>query len=101
MQFEWYEIVVRGIEFKVFFEILTIGDSKILMFVFFSGQNKTLKTWWTTDRVLVYHNRKFRPWEVCVHRSVVSKVCRHVQMYADYSHDTSEPFRFEPNIFSN
>lgn len=31
--------------------------------------------------------------------SVVSKVCRHVQMHADYSHDTNETFKFEPNIF--
>lgn len=54
-------IVVRSIEFKAsFFEILTIGDSKILMSVSLLDKKKTLKTWWTTDRVIVYHKRKFR-----------------------------------------
>lgn len=43
MQFDCYEFVVRSIEFKAFFEIITIGDSKILMSVFFSGQKENPK----------------------------------------------------------
>lgn len=43
MQFDWYEFVVRSIEFKGFLKIITIGDSKILMSVFFSGQKENLK----------------------------------------------------------